>query len=198
MSSGYSPWPGSPEHQRHYCWRHNEADVVEYQWPDSSPRMLPAQTTPRPAINLSEGKDEEGEEGEDKNENEDEDEYLQLAAAAQQSFQYQTTSYSHSNKNAPMQYTHGYTTYQQPAPPSTPSPYTHQPPPPLSTPSPYTHQPPPPLSRPSPYTHQPPSYLESAQQVASLPAQPVNQRKVRHIRTGIDGREDEALDPRRL
>lgn len=176
MASGYSPWVWSPEHQRYYCWRHNEAGVVEYQWSGSSLGTPTAQSTPHPAINLSEGKDEDGEEGEDKDENEDEDEdedgdeyRPQPAAAAQQSRRYRAASYSHSNKNTPIQYT-SYKTNQQPVSPST-----------------------------SPrYTHQQLPYLDSAQQVASLPAQPVNQQKVRHIRTGIDGKEDELLDPRRL
>ncbi|XTI92264.1 hypothetical protein V2W45_1246495 [Cenococcum geophilum] len=48
----------------------------------------------------------------------------------------------------------------------------------------------------STHTHQQLSYSSYAQPAAPLPAQPPNQQKVRHIRTSIDGREDEALDPR--
>ena len=186
MPSGYSPWSWSSEHQRHYCWRHNEAGDIEYHW-SGSPHLhadtSTAQTISHSAINLSEGKDEDGEEGEDKDEdedenkdedgnkdegkNEDEDEYRSQSAATAQ---HRAPSYSHSNQNAPMQYTQSYRTNQQPASPGT-SPH---------------------------YTYQQLPYPNPAQQVASLPAHPVNQRKVRHIRTGIDGRDDELLDPRKL
>ena len=200
MSSGYSPWTWSPEHRRHYCWRHNENGVVEYQWSDS-PRSYAntstAQTQTSSHLRMipSEGKDEDGEEGKGKDENEDENEdehQPQSAATAQQSQRYRAPSYSHSNQNAPMQYTQSYRAGQQPVSPSTYPRYTHQQLPYLNSaqpvsPSTYPH-----------YTHQQPPYLNSAQPVASLPAQPVNQQKVRHIRTGIDGRDDEVLDPRRL
>jgi len=138
-----------------------------------------AQTVAPPQVNQADEDEDEDEDEEDEDEEDEEDArgnpQSQQAAVAQQSRQHQTPSYSHSTaESAQTQYSTSYSanyrTSQQPVSPST-----------------------------SPrYTHQQLPHSGYAQPAVSPPAQPPNQQKVRHIRTGIDGKEDEALDPRRF
>jgi len=53
MASGYSPWVWSPKDYRHYCWRHNEDGVVEYQWSGSTSHTSP-KSAPESARSFSE------------------------------------------------------------------------------------------------------------------------------------------------
>lgn len=157
----------------------------------STPRSIPGQDQPERGssypntaaqivassqVNQAEGDEDEDEDEDEEYEEEDEGDaretpQSQQAAVAQQPRQHQTLSYSHPTaESAKTQYSPShsinYRTSQQPVSPSTSPRYTHQ---------------------------QLPGY---AQPAVPPPAQPPNQQKVRHIRTGIDGKEDEALDPR--
>ncbi|OCL06880.1 hypothetical protein AOQ84DRAFT_68414 [Glonium stellatum] len=218
MASDYSPWVWSPEHQRHYCWRHNEEGVIEYQWSgppvqtqaSNVPRTVPSSSQPEGGYSYSstsaqtsapsqvtqahgeedevEDEEEEGAEDDEEDDEDDDDDgddddddddngegsaegsqQPSQTALAQKSWPHRTPGYPQSTAHgAPITYNPNYRSVQQPAPSNT-SPH---------------------------YTYRQPSYPNSVQPAVSPPAQQGSQQKVRHIRTGADGKDNEALDPR--